>query len=160
MNYEPKIIGFLCNWCSYAGADLAGASRLKYPPNLKIIRVPCSGRVAPELVLKTFLAGADGVMVLGCHIGDCHYSTGNHRTARRFPVFHRLLDYCGIEKERLWVQWVSSSEGGIFAEIVNQFTERLRGMPPLRQVLAAASAVSSQSAQAANPSPLRAQSSK
>jgi coenzyme F420-reducing hydrogenase delta subunit len=130
--YEPKIIGFLCNWCSYAGADGAGMARRKYPTNIKIVRVPCSGRVSPELVLRTFLQGADGVMVLGCHIGDCHYGNGNHRTAKRFPVYQRLMDYMGIEKERLWVQWVSASEGQLFAEVVTEFTERLRDMPPMR----------------------------
>src|SRR4030043_54457 len=88
--YEPSIIGFLCYWCSYRGADTAGMARLKYPPNVKIIRVPCSGRISPELVLRTFREGADGVMVLGCHIGDCHYSTGNHRTAKRMPIVKQL----------------------------------------------------------------------
>ncbi len=130
--YEPKIIGFLCNWCSYAGADGAGMARRKYPTNIKIIRVPCSGRVSPELVLRTFLQGADGVMVLGCHIGDCHYGDGNHRTAKRFPVYHSLMDYMGIEKERLWMQWISASEGQLFAEVVTEFAELLREMPPMR----------------------------
>ena len=134
--YEPKIVGFLCNWCSYAGADLAGSSRLKYPPNLKIIRVPCSGRISPELVIRTFREGADGVMVLGCHIGDCHYSTGNHRTARRMPVLKALLEFTGIEKERFLVKWVSSSEGHLFAETVRRFTETVRELPPLKHELA------------------------
>jgi len=133
-NYEPKIIGFLCNWCSYAGADLAGASRLKYPPNLKIIRVPCSGRISPELVIRTFREGADGVMVLGCHIGDCHYSTGNHRTARRMPVLKALLTFTGIEPERFLAKWISASEGELFAETVREFTERVRGLPPMQEV--------------------------
>jgi F420-non-reducing hydrogenase iron-sulfur subunit len=133
--YEPRIIGFLCNWCSYAGADLAGASRLKYPSNLRIVRVPCSGRVSPELVMRTFREGADGVMVLGCHIGDCHYSTGNHRTARRMPVLMALLEFTGIEKERFLAKWVSASEGGLFAETVREFTEGVRRLPPMRQVL-------------------------
>ena len=132
--YEPKIVGFLCNWCSYAGADLAGSARLKYPPNVKIIRVPCSGRVSPELVIRTFEEGADGVMVLGCHIGDCHYNTGNHRTARRMPVLQALLMFTGIEPERFLVKWVAASEGGLFAETVEAFTEELRHLPPLREV--------------------------
>ena len=132
--YEPKIIGFLCNWCSYAGADLAGASRLKYPANIRIIRVPCSGRVSPELVMRTFREGADGVMVLGCHIGDCHYSTGNHRTARRIPVLKALLEFTGIPAERFLAKWISASEGGLFAETVREFTETVRGLPPIRQV--------------------------
>jgi F420-non-reducing hydrogenase iron-sulfur subunit len=134
-NHEPKIIGFLCNWCSYAGADLAGSGRLNYPPNLKIIRVPCSGRVSPELVIRTLREGADGVMVLGCHIGDCHYSSGNHRTARRMPVLKALLEFTGIEKERFLVKWVSSSEGHLFADTVREFTETLRDLPPLGREL-------------------------
>ena len=132
--YEPKIIGFLCNWCSYAGADLAGTTRLKYPANLKIIRVPCSGRVSPELILRTFKEGADGVMMLGCHIGDCHYSTGNHRTARRMPVLKKLLEFTGIEPERFLAKWIAASEGGLLAETVEAFTEKLRELPPLRKV--------------------------
>ncbi len=135
MAYEPKIVGFLCNWCSYAGADLAGGSRLKYPSNLKIVRVPCSGRVAPEMVMRAFREGADGVMVLGCHIGDCHYSTGNHRTARRMPVLQAFLTFTGIEPERFLVKWVSSSEAGLFAETVCEFTEKLRNLPPLQEVM-------------------------
>ena len=138
--YEPKIIGFLCNWCSYAGADLAGSARLKYPPNLKIIRVPCSGRVSPELVMRTLREGADGVMVLGCHIGDCHYSTGNHRTARRMPILKALLAFTGIEPERFLAKWVSASEGGLFAETVREFTETLRVLPSLRESLEKAEA--------------------
>ena len=132
--YEPKIVGFLCNWCSYAGADLAGSARLKYPPNLKIIRVPCSGRVSPELIMRTFKEGADGVMMLGCHIGDCHYNTGNHRTARRMPVLKKLLEFTGIEPERFLAKWVAASEGGLFAETVQKFTEKLRELPPMREV--------------------------
>jgi F420-non-reducing hydrogenase iron-sulfur subunit len=138
-NSDPKIIGFLCNWCSYAGADAAGSSRLTYPPNLKVIRVPCSGRVSPELVIRTFREGADGVMVLGCHIGDCHYSSGNHRTARRMPVLKTLLEFTGIERERFLVKWVSSSEGHLFAETVREFTETLRQLPPLARELEEAS---------------------
>jgi F420-non-reducing hydrogenase iron-sulfur subunit len=136
MTYEPKIIGFLCNWCSYAGADLAGSSRLKYPANVKIIRVPCSGRISPELVIRTFQEGADGVMVLGCHIGDCHYVTGNHRAARRMPVLAALLAFTGIEPERFLVKWISSSEGELLARTVREFTAKLRGLPPLREGLA------------------------
>ena len=132
--YEPKIIGFLCNWCSYAGADLAGTTRLKYPANLKIIRVPCSGRVSPELILRTFKEGADGVMMLGCHIGDCHYSTGNHRTARRMPVLKKLLEFTGIEPERFLAKWVAASEGGLLAETAEEFTAKLRELPPLSEV--------------------------
>jgi len=135
MNTEPKIIGFLCNWCSYRGADGAGMARLKYPPNVKIIRVPCSGRISPELVLRTFREGADGVMVLGCHIGDCHYSTGNHRTAKRMPVLKKLLEYSGIEPQRLYVNWVSAAEGEKFANIIHEFTEQIRALPPFRETM-------------------------
>lgn len=133
--YEPKIIGFLCNWCSYRGADMAGMARLKYPPNLKIIRVPCSGRISPELVLRTFREGADGVLVLGCHIGDCHFTDGNHRTAKRMSVLKKLLEYTGIEPERLRVDWVSAAEGDRFATIVLDFTEEVRILPPFSEVI-------------------------
>jgi F420-non-reducing hydrogenase iron-sulfur subunit len=133
--YEPKIIGYLCNWCSYAGADGAGMARLKYPTNLKIIRVPCSGRVPPELILRTFQEGADGVMILGCHIGDCHYGSGNHRTAKRMPLYRKLLEFAGIEPERFYMDWVSASEGGKFTEVVTSFTEQVRQLPPMKQRL-------------------------
>lgn len=133
--YEPKIIGFLCNWCSYRGADTAGMARLKYPANVKIIRVPCSGRISPELVLRAFRAGADGVMVLGCHIGDCHYSTGNHRTAKRMPILKNLLGYTGIDPDRLVVNWVSAAEGEKFATVVKDFTEKICAMPPFMETM-------------------------
>ncbi|MFQ6058807.1 MAG: hydrogenase iron-sulfur subunit [Anaerolineae bacterium] len=133
--FEPKIIGYLCTWCSYIGADLAGTSRLKYPPNVSIVRVPCSGRVSPELILRTFREGADGVLVLGCHLGDCHYISGNHRTAKRIPLLQRLLSYAGIEPQRLRLDWVSAAEGDRFAQVVAEFTETIRGLPPIREVL-------------------------
>jgi len=135
MTTEPKIIGFLCNWCSYRGADGAGMARLKYPPNVKIIRVPCSGRISPELVLRAFRAGADGVMVLGCHIGDCHYTNGNHRTAKRMPVLKKLLEYTGIDPQRLYVNWVSAAEGEKFATVVREFTETIRALPPFMETM-------------------------
>ncbi len=128
--YEPKIVGFLCTWCSYSGADLAGVSRLKSPWNLRAVRVPCSGRVAPELILRAFDEGADGVLVLGCHIGECHYDTGNHRTAKRLPVLHSLMAFAGLEPERLRLDWVSASEGERFARIVNEFTQTVRALGP------------------------------
>ena len=133
--YEPKIIGFLCNWCSYRGADTAGMARMKYPTNMKVIRVPCSGRVSPELVLRAFREGADGVMVLGCHIGDCHYSTGNHRTAKRMPILKKVLEYNGIEPQRLMVNWASAAEGERFANIVTEFTETIRGLPSFKELM-------------------------
>ena len=129
--FEPRIIGFLCNWCSYAGADAAGTSRLPYPSNIRVVRVMCSGRVSPELVLRAFREGADGVLVLGCHIGDCHYTDGNHRTAKRIPILRRLLSYVGIEPDRLHLEWVSSSEAQKFTQVLSEFTERVRQLGPL-----------------------------
>lgn len=129
--FEPKIVGFLCNWCSYAGADLAGTSRASYPSNIRIIRVPCSGRVDPLFVMKAFQDGADGVMVLGCHPGDCHYQQGNYYAQRRYAVMHRLLDFTGIDSGRLVVDWVSASEGKRFATVVSDFTKQVRALGPL-----------------------------
>jgi len=128
--FEPKIIGFLCNWCSYAGADLAGTSRTRYPQNVRIVRVPCSGRVDPLFVLKAFQDGADGVMVLGCHPGDCHYQQGNYFAQRRYALMHRLLEFTGLESERLFIEWVSASEGKKFAEVVTAFTDQIRALGP------------------------------
>jgi F420-non-reducing hydrogenase iron-sulfur subunit len=129
--FEPKIVGFLCNWCSYAGSDLAGTSRLQYPQNVRIIRVPCSGRVDPLFVLKAFLDGADGVMVLGCHPGDCHYKQGNYISQRRYAIMHRLLEFTGVEENRLVVDWVSASEGKRFSEVVTAFTDQVRRLGPM-----------------------------
>jgi F420-non-reducing hydrogenase iron-sulfur subunit len=128
--FEPRIVGFLCNWCSYGGADAAGTARLKYPPSLRIVRVMCSGRVSPELVVRAFREGADGVLVLGCHIGDCHYQDGNHRTAKRIPILQNLLGYLGIRPDRLRLDWVSSAESKRFQEIVTEFTETVRTLGP------------------------------
>jgi len=130
-SYEPRIVGFLCNWCSYAGADGAGIARIKYPSNMRVVRVMCSGRVSPELVLRTFREGADGVIVLGCHIGDCHYVEGNHRTAKRIPMLRNLLSYAGIHPDRLCLDWASAAEGSILAEIVTEFTERIQELGKL-----------------------------
>jgi F420-non-reducing hydrogenase iron-sulfur subunit len=129
--FQPKIVSFLCNWCSYAGADLAGTSRIEYPHNVRIIRVPCSGRVDPLFVVKAFLEGADGVMVLGCHPGDCHYQQGNYYAQRRYAIMHKLLDFTGVDYDRLFVDWVSASEGKRFAEVVTKFTNRIIEMGPL-----------------------------
>jgi coenzyme F420-reducing hydrogenase delta subunit len=128
VEYQPKIVGFLCNWCSYAGADLAGTSRICYPSNIRIIRVPCSGRVDPLLIVKSFQQGADGVLIAGCHPGDCHYSEGNYYARRRLALLHTLLEYIGIEKERFQIQWVSASEGKRWANVVSSFTEDLARM--------------------------------
>jgi len=128
--FEPKILAFCCNWCAYAGADLAGVSRLQYPPNIRIIRVMCSGRVDPEFVLKAFALGADGVLVLGCHPGDCHYLSGNYKTMRRVLLTKRLLEQFGMEQERLKLEWVSAAEGARFAQVVTDFTSRVKELGP------------------------------
>jgi len=130
-SFEPRVVGFLCNWCSYAGANLAGTSRIQYAPNIRIIRVPCSGRVDPLFVVKAFQAGADGVMVLGCHPGDCHYRDGNYYARRRFTLMHAFLTSLGIDECRLKIDWVSAAEGRRFAEVVTEFTEQLSQMGPL-----------------------------
>ena len=129
--YEPKIVAFLCTWCSYTGADTAGIARLKYPSNLRAIRVPCSGRLSPEIIMRTFDQGADGVLVLGCHIGECHYDSGNHRTAKRIPALRALMEFVGLEPQRLGLDWVSASEWERFARIVNEFTEKVRSLGPV-----------------------------
>ena len=131
MAFEPKIIGFLCNWCSYTGADLAGVSRIKSAPNVRIIRTMCSGRVDPAFILKAFQRGADGVVVMGCHLGDCHYQEGNYKTIRRLPFLKRLIKEFGIDPRRLRLEWVSASEGDKFAKVVNEMTEEIRAMGPL-----------------------------
>jgi len=128
--FHPRMIGFLCNWCSYAGADGAGIARLQYPPNMTVIRVMCSGRVSPEMIIRSFREGADGVMVLGCHIGDCHYISGNHRTAKRVPMLQNLLGYTGIDPRRLRLDWVSSAEGPKLAQVVDEFVGTIRELGP------------------------------
>lgn len=124
--FTPLIVAFCCNWCSYAGADLAGTSRLAYPADVKIIRVPCSCRVNPMFIMKAFQNGADGVIVCGCHPGDCHYTTGNYYTRRRMTLLFSMLDYLGIEKERTRVEWVSAAEGVKFATVMNDFSKTIR----------------------------------
>lgn len=123
--FVPNIVAFCCNWCSYAGADLAGSSRLSYPAKVKIIRVPCSCRVNPMFVLKAFQRGADGVILCGCHPGDCHYVTGNYYTRRRMSLLFSLLNYMGIEKERTRVEWVSAAEGAKFSAVMNDFAKKV-----------------------------------
>lgn len=132
MSFEPRIIGFLCNWCSYTGADLAGTARMKYPPNMTSIRVMCSGRIDPGFVLHAFSKGADGVLVCGCHPGDCHYVEGNYKCMRRMPLTKKILKDMGIEPDRLRLEWVSASEGGRFQEVVKTFTEQIRSLGPLQ----------------------------
>ena len=131
MSGEPRILVFACNWCSYMGADLAGISRRAYPPNALILRVPCSGRVDPGFVLRAFEKGADGVLVTGCHPGDCHYRTGNERAYDRVQMTKRLLEQLGIGGDRLRIEWISSSEGERFADIVTEFTKDIAAMRPL-----------------------------
>jgi F420-non-reducing hydrogenase iron-sulfur subunit len=131
MVFEPRIVGFLCNWCSYAGADLAGVSRIQYPPNLRIIRVMCSGRVDPSVVLGVLAEGADGVMITGCHVGDCHYIDGNLYARRKFGLLRRLVEKAGLEPERVMLEWVSASEGQRFADVVTGFTGMIRGLGPV-----------------------------
>ena len=128
--WEPKVVGFLCKWCSYAGADLAGTSRKKYPANIRVIKVPCSGRVDPLFILKALRLGFDGVLVSGCHPGDCHYQTGNYRARRRIAVTKRLLEYVGIDPRRIQASWVSASEGGKFAEVVEEVVKELKEIGP------------------------------
>jgi coenzyme F420-reducing hydrogenase delta subunit len=134
VEWEPRIIAFLCNWCSYAGADLAGVGRLQYPPNVRIIRVPCSGRISPFFILSAFQKGADGVIVSGCHPGDCHYISGNYSARRKFALLKGLLDHIGIEEGRLHFTWISASEGGRFAEVMGSVTETVRALGPVRQI--------------------------
>jgi F420-non-reducing hydrogenase iron-sulfur subunit len=129
-NFEPKIVAFCCNWCSYAGADLAGTSRIQYPSAIRIIRVMCSGRVSPFFILKALSVGADGVLVLGCHPGDCHYIEGNYKTMRRIPLLKKLLKQLGIEEERVRLEWVSASEGAKFAEVTRNFTQAIKNLGP------------------------------
>jgi len=130
-HFKPRIIAFCCNWCAYAAADLAGVSRIQYPPNVRIIRVMCSGSVDPLMVIKALHYGADGVLVLGCHIGDCHYQKGNHLAKKRIAVLQRLLSYSGIDPRRVKIDWTSASEGEKFAQIVREFTEEIRKLGSL-----------------------------
>ncbi len=128
--HEPKIIAFLCNWCSYTGADLAGTSRVQYPPNVRIVRIMCTGALDPIYVIKPLLEGADGVLVSGCHPGDCHYVNGNKKARRRMATLKTILSEFGIEEERVWLRWISASEGRRFAETVTEMVDRLKVLGP------------------------------
>lgn len=128
--YEPLIVGFLCNWCSYAGADLAGTSRIQYPPNIRVIRVMCSGMVHPNLVINALTKGADGVLMCGCHPGDCHYLEGNLIAEKRAEAIDLMLEDFGLEPERFRLEWVSASEGDKFAQVVKEMVEALKGLGP------------------------------
>ncbi len=131
MAFEPRIVGFLCNWCTYTGADLAGTARVKYSPNIRSIRVMCSGRVDPVFVIKALFEGADGVLIGGCHPGDCHYQEGNYKALRRYLLLKRILPEYGIEPGRVRLEWVSASEGERFGHVVDEFTEEIRKLGPL-----------------------------
>ena len=135
-DFEPRIIAFLCNWCTYTGADLAGTSRLQYPPNVRIIRLMCSGGLDPVYVLKSVVEGADGVLIGGCHPGDCHYQSGNYKARRRFAILQSTLGMMGFEPERVWLRWISASEGQYFADTVTEMVEFLKekGPSPLKGV--------------------------
>ncbi len=130
MSFEPKIVAFLCNWCAYAGADMAGTSRIKYPANVVPIRVMCSGRVDPEFVLDAFEKGADGVFIGGCHPGDCHYVSGNYRTRKRVIMMKKLLQEMGINPARLRLEWVSATEGKKFATVIEEFVNEIKELGP------------------------------
>lgn len=131
--FLPRIVGFACNWCCYAGADLAGTSRMKYPSNIRIIRVMCSGRLDPSFIIRAFKRGADGIFVGGCHPGDCHYQAGNFKFQKRYFLLRNMLRDMGIEPERLHLTWVSASEGGKFAKEITAFTEQVAKLGPVRQ---------------------------
>ena len=128
--FEPKIVAFLCNWCSYGGADLAGVSRLQYPPNIRVIRIPCTGRMSPKFILEAFRRGADGVWVSGCHPGDCHYIAGNYYARRKFTLMNNFLSAVGLEPGRLHFSWISSAEGEKFARTVRAVTEAVKAAGP------------------------------
>lgn len=132
-NFEPKIVAFLCNWCSYAGADLAGVSRIQYPSNIRVIRVPCSGRMNPLYVIKALQNGIDGVLVSGCHPGDCHYISGNLVARRKFALLKNFLEYIGIEPERVQFSWVSAAEGPRFAQIVEKVINEVKKLGPIKK---------------------------
>jgi len=134
-DFEPKIITFLCNWCSYGAADLAGVSRFQYPPSMRIIRVPCSGRVSPKMILSAFRNGADGVWVSGCHPGDCHYISGNYYARRKFAVLNEMFEYVGLEKDRLHFSWISSAEGVKFADVAKEVIDKVTKLGPAKHFI-------------------------
>jgi len=139
--WEPRIAAFLCNWCSYAGADLAGVSRIQYPPNIRVIRVPCSGRINPLFVVKALQSGMDGVLVSGCHPGDCHYISGNLYARRKFALMKNLLEYVGIEPDRVHFSWVSAAEGVRFAELLHKVIDSVRELGPATKMIKQVEAV-------------------
>lgn len=132
--FEPKIVGFLCNWCSYSGADLAGVSRIQSSPNVRIIRTMCSGRVDPSFIMRAFQLGADGVLVAGCHFGDCHYLEGNFKTMRRIVMLKMAMKHFGIDEKRLRLEWISASEAEKYAKVSFEFTDQIKQLGPLKLV--------------------------
>jgi len=134
-SWQPKIVAFLCNWCSYAGADLAGVSRIQYPPNIRVIRVPCSGRINPMFIIKALQHGADGVLVSGCHPGDCHYISGNLIARRKFALVKKFLEYIGVEPGRVSFSWVSAAEGEKFSKVVTEVVEEVKAIGPARKLV-------------------------
>jgi F420-non-reducing hydrogenase iron-sulfur subunit len=140
-SFEPQVAAFFCNWCTYLAADLAGTSRVKYAPNIRVIRTMCSGRVDPQFILWAFRSGADGVLVGGCHPGDCHYQEGNYKTLRRIALLRKMLPQFGIEEERLRLEWISASEAERLRDVVNEFTEQIRKLGPLRMTASPQEAV-------------------
>ena len=133
---EPQILGILCKWCSYTGADLAGTSRFTYPANVKIVQVPCSGRVDPVMLFKAFVEGYDGVLVSGCHPGDCHYGTGNYHARRKLAVARKLLEFVGVDDKRMHFTWISAAEGKKFADVCSKFTQQLKNLTDEPKTLA------------------------
>ncbi len=133
-SWEPTIVAFCCNWCTYTGADLAGLNRMKYPENVRIIRVPCSSRVNPQFILRAFQKGADGVLVAGCHPGDCHYGTGNYYTRRRFLLMKRFLEYCGIDPNRFHARWISGAEAVKFRDTMFEIYDQIKALGPNRKM--------------------------
>lgn len=131
--FKPKVLAFTCKWCTYAGADLAGLNRMKYPADIRLLRVPCSGRVNPQFVLEALQRGCDGVIVCGCHPGDCHYSTGNYYAKRRMMVYKRLLEYIGLEPDRFQIRWISGAEAGKFRDVITEFCNRITELGPIKQ---------------------------
>ncbi len=132
-SWEPRIVAFICNWCTYTGADLAGTSRMKYPPFVRVIKIPCTGRFDPLFMIKAFERGADGVLVSGCHPGDCHYTAGNYNARRKYTVFKALLETLGMDMDRVWFSWISASEGGKWVDTIKKFTEVIRQKGPFRE---------------------------
>lgn len=133
--WQPKILAILCNWCSYAGADLAGVSRIQYPPNIRVVRIPCSGRIDPLFIMKSLQTGFDGILISGCHPGDCHYLSGNYHARRKFAVIKTLLEFIGIEPERVQFSWVSAGEGERFATVVSKVTNDILKIGPAKRMV-------------------------